>query len=366
MSTTGTAARAPLAPRAPGSPGAAPRRRGAALAVAVVLLAASAAASLFWGARPVDPATVLAVLAGLPSALLDGGWSQVSAGLGIDAAVVHSRIPRTLTAVLAGAALAVAGAGMQGVSRNPLGDPGLLGLTAGAAGAVVLGIGWLGAATTWQFAVLALAGSAVAAALVFGVSRLGGGSPTPAGLALSGAAVNAGCTALTSSVVLALPAVLDRFRFWNIGSVTRAGLADVAVVAPLVLLGVLLVLGGASGLNAMALGDELAHGLGVDLGLQRGLVFTGVVLLSGAATALAGPIAFVGLLVPHAVRRLLGGDHRWIVVLSAVLGPVLLLLADVVGRVLTPPQEIHVGVTTVVLGVPVLLVLLRRGRSVTL
>nr|WP_156270204.1 iron ABC transporter permease [Kocuria sediminis] len=332
---------------------------------ALLLLAVSAAASLFWGARSVDPATVVQVLAGLPAALLDGG-SQLAAGLGIDAAVVQSRVPRTLTAVLVGAALAVAGAGMQGVSRNPLGDPGLLGLTAGASCAVVLGLGWLGLVATWQLTALALTGSAVAAVLVFGSSRLGGGAPTPAGLVLSGAAVSAGFTALTSSVVLSQPAVLDRFRFWSIGSVARAESTDLTAVAPLVLLGVLLVLGGASGLNAMALGDELARGLGVDLGLQRVLVFVGVVLLSGSATALAGPIAFVGLLVPHAVRRFLGGDYRWIVLFSAVLGPALLLLADVLGRVLTPPQEIHVGITTVVLGVPVLLALLRRGRSVTL
>lgn len=362
MSTTTTASPGGLRP----VPGAARRRRGPALGAAALLLAAAATASLFWGTRSVDPSTVVSVLAGLPSALVGGGWSEVSADLGIDAAVVHSRIPRTLTAVLAGAALAVAGAGMQGVSRNPLGDPGLLGLTAGAGAAVVLGIGWLGVAATWQVTALALAGSAVAAVLVFGAARLGGGAPTPAGLVLSGAAVNAGFTALTTSVILALPAVLDRFRFWSIGSVARAETGDLAAVAPLVLLGVLLVLGGASGLNAMALGDDLAHGLGVELGLQRALVFAGVVLLSGSATALAGPIAFVGLLVPHAVRRLLGGDYRWIILFSVVLGPVLLLLADVVGRVLTPPQEIHVGVTTVVLGVPVLLVLLRRGRSVTL
>lgn len=362
MSTPTTASPGGLRP----VPGAAPRRRGPALVAAALLLAAAAAASLFWGARAVDPSTVVSVLAGLPAALLGGGWSEVSAGLGIDAAVVHSRIPRTLTAVLVGAALAVAGAGMQGVSRNPLGDPGLLGLTAGAGAAVVLGIGWLGVTATWQVTALALAGSTAAAALVFGATRLGGGAPTPAGLVLSGAAVNAGFTALTTSVILALPAVLDRFRFWSIGSVARAETGDLAAVAPLVLLGVLLVLGGASGLNAMALGDELAHGLGVELGLQRALVFAGVVLLSGSATALAGPIAFVGLLVPHAVRRLLGGDYRWIVLFSVVLGPVLLLVADVLGRLLTPPQEIHVGVTTVVLGVPVLLVLLRRGRSVTL
>ncbi|MGX5359614.1 FecCD family ABC transporter permease [Kocuria sp. KH4] len=360
MSSTSTAS-----PAAPRVPGAAQRRRGLALLAALLLLAVCAAASLFWGARSVDPATVVQVLAGLPTALLDGG-PQLTAGLGIDAAVVQSRVPRTLTAVLVGAALAVAGAGMQGVSRNPLGDPGLLGLTAGASCAVVLGLGWLGVVATWQLTALALTGSAVAAVLVFGSSRLGGGAPTPAGLVLSGAAVSAGFTALTTSVVLSRPAVLDSFRFWSIGSVARAEGTDLTAVAPLVLLGVLLVLGGASGLNAMALGDELARGLGVDLGLQRVLVFVGVVLLSGSATALAGPIAFVGLLVPHAVRRFLGGDYRWIVLFSAVLGPALLLLADVLGRVLTPPQEIHVGVTTVVLGVPVLLALLRRGRSVTL
>jgi iron complex transport system permease protein len=360
VSSTSTAS-----PAASRVPGAAQRRRGLALLAALLLLAVCAAASLFWGARSVDPATVVQVLAGLPAALLDGG-SQLTAGLGIDAAVVQSRVPRTLTAVLVGAALAVAGAGMQGVSRNPLGDPGLLGLTAGASCAVVLGLGWLGVVATWQLTALALTGSAVAAVLVFGSSRLGGGAPTPAGLVLSGAAVSAGFTALTTSVVLSRPAVLDSFRFWSIGSVARAEGTDLTAVAPLVLLGVLLVLGGASGLNAMALGDELARGLGVDLGLQRVLVFVGVVLLSGSATALAGPIAFVGLLVPHAVRRFLGGDYRWIVLFSAVLGPALLLLADVLGRVLTPPQEIHVGVTTVVLGVPVLLALLRRGRSVTL
>lgn len=349
----------------PRAPGAARRHRGAALLAAAALLLASCTASLFWGARAVDPATVASVLAALPGALLDGG-AQVPAGTGIDAAVVHSRIPRTLTALLAGAALAVAGAGMQGVSRNPLGDPGLLGLTAGAAAGVVLAIGALGATATWQLTLSALLGSTVAAVLVFGVSRIGGSAPTPAGLVLSGAAVSAGFTALTTSAVLALPAVLDRFRFWSIGSVARAETTDLAGAAPLVAAGLLLVLAGSSGLNAMALGEELAHGLGVRLGLQRTLVFTGVVLLSGAATALAGPIAFVGLMVPHAVRRLLGGDYRWIVAFSAVLGPVLLLLADVVGRVVAPPQEIHVGVTTVVLGVPVLLVLLRRGRSTSL
>lgn len=333
------------------------------LAVAVVVLITATAASLFWGSRSIDPGTVTWVLTRVP-AIVMGQDSGASAD--IEAAVVLNRIPRTLTAILVGAALAVAGAGMQGVSRNPLGDPGLLGLSSGAAAGVVFGLGWLGVHTSWQIAVSALIGSTVAALLVFGTAQLGGGAPTPVGLTLSGAAVNAGFVAVTSAVVLTNQAVLERFRYWNVGSVSRTDTADLTVAAPLIALGLALVLVGAAGLNAMALGDELAHGLGVNLGLQRTTVFLGVVILAGAATAIAGPIAFVGLLIPHAIRRVVGGDYRWVITVSMVAGPVLLLIADTVGRVVAPPQEIYVGITTVVLGVPVLLVLLRRKKGVTL
>ncbi|WP_144790991.1 iron ABC transporter permease [Kocuria palustris] len=333
-----------------------------ALALSLVLVTGAAAASLFLGSRSVDPAVVSEVLLRVPGMLLgsDPGGAE-----DIETAVVLSRVPRTITAILVGAALAVAGAGLQGVSRNPLGDPGLLGLSSGAAAGVVIGLGWLGAATSWAMGLAALAGTLVAAALVFGLSQLGG-SPTPVGLTLSGAAVNAGCVAVTSSIVLTRPEVLDRFRYWNVGSVTRADASDLAAALPLVPAGLALVVLGCSGLNALALGDDLAHGLGVDLRVQRLIVFAGVVLLVGAATAAAGPISFVGLLIPHAIRRLVGGDYRWIVVLCLLLGPALLLLADALGRVIAPPQEVYVGIMTVVLGVPVLLVLLRRGREVSL
>ncbi|MDO5618683.1 FecCD family ABC transporter permease [Kocuria sp.] len=333
------------------------------LAVAVILVITATAASLFWGSRSIDPSTVSAVLARVPEILMG---QDTGASADMDTAVVLNRIPRTLTAILVGAALAVAGAGMQGVSRNPLGDPGLLGLSSGAAAGVVLGLGWLGIHTSWQIALAALLGSTVAALLVFGISQIGGGAPTPIGLTLSGAAVNAGFVAVTSAVVLTNQAVLERYRYWNVGSVARTDTTDLLTAAPLILAGVLLVLVGASGLNAMALGDDLAHGLGVNLGLQRATVFLGVVILAGSATAVAGPIAFVGLLIPHTIRRLVGGDYRWIITLSLLLGPALLLIADTLGRVVAPPQEIYVGVTTVVLGVPVLLVLLRRGKGMTL
>lgn len=346
----------------PASPApAAPAAPWAALVGAIGLAAAAVLGSLFWGARSIEPAVVAEVLVRLPRLLLgdDPGTAP-----DIETAVVLARVPRTLTAVLAGAALAVAGAGLQGVSRNPLGDPGLLGLTSGAAAGIVIGLGWLGVSTSWQMGAAALAGTVAAAVLVFGLSQLGGAAATPLSLTLSGAAVNAGFLSLTQAIVLTRPDVLDRFRHWSIGSVSRADAGDLSAALPLVLAGLALVIGGSSGLNAMALGDDLAHGLGVDLRTQRVLVFTGTVLLVGAATAAAGPIAFVGLLIPHLVRRTVSGDHRWIVALCLPLGPALLLIADVIGRVVAPPQEISVGVMTVAVGVPVLLVLLRRGRTV--
>lgn len=351
MSRVGTPARAT---------GAAP---WTALGLSVVLLTAAGLASLFWGSRTVDPTVVAEVLTRIPGILL-GADSGASAD--IETAVVLSRVPRTITAVLVGAALAVAGAGLQGISRNPLGDASLLGLNSGAAAGIVIGLGWFGATTSWEMGGAALIGTAVAAALVFGLSQLGGATASPVGLVLSGAAVNAGFIAVTSAIVLTNSQVLDRFRYWNVGSVSRADATDLAAALPLILTGLALVIVGSSGLNAMALGDDLAHGLGVDLRLQRLIVFAGVVLLAGAATAAAGPIAFVGLLIPHTVRRLVGGDYRWIVVLCLLLGPALLLTADVIGRIIAPPQEIYVGIMTVVLGVPMLLVLLRRGKGVSL
>lgn len=335
----------------------------AALLLSLALAAGAGLASLLLGSRSIDPAVVAEVLRRLPGMVLgqdDGGAAD------LETAVVLSRVPRTVTAVLVGAALAVAGAGIQGVSRNPLGDPGLLGLNSGAAAGIVIGLGWFGASSSWELSIASLLGTLLAAALVFGISQLGGAAPTPVGLVLSGAAVNAGFAAVTSAIVLTRSDVLDRFRYWSVGSVSRADLSDLAAVLPLIAIGLALVVFGASGLNAMALGDDLAHGLGVDLRLQRLIVFAGVVLLAGAATAAAGPVGFVGLLIPHAIRRVVGGDYRWIVGLSLLLGPALLLLADVLGRVIAPPQEVYAGIMTVALGVPVLLVLLRRGRGVSL
>ncbi|GAA1658625.1 FecCD family ABC transporter permease [Citricoccus zhacaiensis] len=331
------------------------------LALPALVLVFACLAALAFGARHVDPGTTLEAL----GAFLTGRGDAAAAD--IDAAAALSRIPRTITAVLVGAALAVSGVALQGATRNPLGDAGLLGLTAGASLAVALGLGIGISAGLAGVMVLAILGTLVAAAVVYTVasaaSRLGGGTggtPGPLSLVLAGAAVTAGCTAVTSALLILSPAVLERFRFWTVGSVARSSLEDAAWLAPVIAVGILMVFVAAPGLDALALGDELAHGLGSHPERLRMVLLGATVLLTAAATALAGPVVFVGLLVPHALRRFRPASTRVLVLGCALWGAVLLVLADLAGRLVVAPQEIHVGVTTVVIGVPVLLLLLRR------
>lgn len=333
-------------------------RSAAFVLVPLVLLMIVCLAALALGARAVDPATTLQVLL---------GGTDGSAAEGIDAAAVLSRIPRTVTAGLVGAALGVTGAALQGATRNPLGDPSLLGLSAGAMLAVAAGLALGVPATLVPITGLAVAGTLVAAVVVYAVagtaSRMAagtGGAPGPLSLVLAGAAITAGCTALTTALLVLFPSVLDRFRFWTVGSVARTSLEDAALLAPLILLGILVVVLCAPGLDALSLGDELAHGLGARPVRTRVLLLGSAVVLTAAAVALAGPVGFVGLMVPHALRRFHPPTTRVLVFGCALWGAVLLVAADLFGRLVVAPQEIHIGVTTVVLGVPVLLVLLRR------
>ena len=343
-----------------------PNRAVVGTAVSVALLLIAIAGSLFIGARTVDPLVVWSALTALPGQILSGDLAAALAPgstASMDEVVVAARVPRTITAILVGAALAVAGAGLQGATRNPLGDPGLLGLTAGAALGVVLGLALAPAVSPSIVSLFAVAGALVAGLVVTGAGRLGADSGT--GLVLAGAAVTAGCTAVTSSLVIALPGVLDRFRFWGLGSVDRSGIPEIGAALPFILLGLVLVLAGAATLDALALGDDLARGLGVGPAAGRAVVLAGVIILSGVATALAGPIAFLGLLVPHLLRRLVGVGNRVVLGLSLVIGPVVLLIADTVGRIIAPPGEIAVGMMTVAIGVPFLIALLRAGQGVS-
>jgi iron complex transport system permease protein len=255
---------------------------------------------------------------------------------------------------------------MQGATRNPLGDPSLLGLTGGASLAMAVGLA-LGMPATAPLALTTAAlGTLGAAVLVYAcaaaATRLSGtpGAPSPIALVLAGAAVTAGTTAITTALLVISPTARDRLRFWSIGTVARAELSEALTLAPVILAGVLLAVAVSSGLDALALGDDLAHGLGSSPARVRGALLVAVVVLTSAAVALAGPVAFVGLLIPHALRRFRPPTMRLMVIGCALWGGVLVIGADLLGRTVAAPAEVHLGVTTVLLGVPVLLLLLRR------
>ncbi|WP_240034722.1 FecCD family ABC transporter permease [Glaciihabitans arcticus] len=272
------------------------------------------------------------------------------------------RVPRTIIGLLAGAALAVAGGIMQGLTRNPLADPGLLGVNAGASLFVVLGITFLGVTAASGYIWFAFAGAAAATVLVYAVGSGRRGSPTPVTLTLSGAAVTAVLTSAITLVLLSNLDTLNQYRFWSVGSLVGRDLSAVSVVVPFLGLGLLLAAIVSRMLNVLALGDDVARGLGQNVMLARVLAGIAIVILCGGATAIAGPIVFVGLVVPHIVRRFTGPDYRWILAYSVLLGPILLVLADVVGRLIVQPTELEAGIVVAFLGAPMLIALVRRSR----
>lgn len=318
------------------------------LSVTVGALALLCVASVAFGVRTVSITELLSGLAG------DTGT--------VSEAAVVARIPRTVLAVMIGAALAISGTAMQAVTRNPLADPGILGVSAGAALAVVIGIAFFGLVNPYATMGLAITGSAVAAVFVYTVGSLGRGGATPLKLALAGAATAAALGSLVSAILLPRVDVMETFRFWQIGGVGGATWDRILVVLPVLLLGALICLITAPGMNSLALGDDLAHGLGENVFRTRLIASGGAVILCGAATAIAGPIAFVGLVIPHFCRLLVGTDHRWLVPFSAVAGACLLVLSDVIGRVVARPAEIDVGIITALIGAPFFIWIVRRQR----
>lgn len=349
-----TATSVSTATRPAGSTGrAAPRVRLRVIAAALVVggIVVACVASVAFGSRVVGLHEVLRAFDG--AAGDDPSIAQ---------AAVRSRVPRTVLGLVVGAALGVAGALMQGVTRNPLADPGILGINNGAALAVVLGISTGGLTSITQYIWLALLGAAVTAVAVYAIGSAGRGGATPLRLALAGAAVAAALSSLVTALLLPRPDVVNQYRFWQIGGLGGARLPELAQVAPLLLVGAALALVVPRALNALALGDDVAVALGQRVGAVRVLAGLGAVLLAGTATALAGPIGFVGLVVPHVARLVAGADYRWIVPLSAGLGAMLLVAADVIGRVATRPSDIEVGIVTAVLGGPFFIALVRRQR----
>ncbi|QES52678.1 iron ABC transporter permease [Streptomyces venezuelae] len=279
--------------------------------------------------------------------------------------VVHDlRIPRTLLGLMVGTGLGLSGAVMQALTRNPLAEPGILGVNAGAAAAVVSAISFLGATSLNEFVWYAFAGAAVVSVVVY---VLGGSrSATPVRLALAGTAASAALVGYINAVQIMDNTAMDKLRFWTVGSLASATMETVRQVAPFLLAGALLALALGRPLNAMAMGDDTARALGTHLTRTRIAAMIAITLLCGAATAACGPIVFIGLMVPHLVRAFTGPDMRWVLAYSAVLSPVLLLGADVIGRIVTRPAELQVGIVTALLGGPVFIYLVRRKRMAQL
>lgn len=281
-------------------------------------------------------------------------------------AVVEKRVPRTVAGLLVGAALGIAGAVAQGVTRNPLADPGILGVNQGAALAVVVGITVFGAVGSVQYMWFAWVGGALAAVVVWAVSSGGREGATPAKLSLAGAALSAALAGLVSAVLLIRQDALDALRFWQVGALAGRGPDVLLPVLPVLVVALLAGLASGRVLNLFALGDDTAAGLGMRVGRARLVAALIVVALAGGATAVAGPIAFVGLVVPHIVRLLAGVDYRWILAFSAPVGAAFLVAADVVARVVARPGEVQVGVVVAVVGAPVFIAIVRRMRVVGL
>ncbi|WP_328472671.1 iron ABC transporter permease [Actinoplanes sp. NBC_00393] len=295
------------------------------------------------------------------------GWSDVTAAFGgtdetLNHAAVVKRIPRTVLAALVGAALALSGAVMQGVTRNPLADPGILGVNMGAMLAIAVGMVTIGLYTATAYIWVAIAGAAVSTLFVYAVGSLGRGGATPLKIALAGAATSAALASMVTAVVLPRGDIAENFQSWQVGGVGGATWESIGQVLPFLIAGLVICLLCARALNSLALGDELAAGLGERVALVRGVAALGAVVLCGAATAVAGPIAFVGLIVPHVCRLLVGLDHRWLLPFATLVGAALLTGADVVGRVVNRPDEIEAGIITALIGAPFFIYIVRRQK----
>jgi iron complex transport system permease protein len=323
--------------------------RVAGLPLAATVLGAVVLLSIAVGAKALPLGDVIRALLG------DDGSES--------AAIVREvRLPRTVLGLAVGVGLGLAGALMQALTRNPLADPGIFGIEAGAAAAIVTAISVLGLTEPRAYVWFAFAGAAGASVLVYALGSRGRGGAAPVRLALAGTAVAAALIAFTHAVTLLDQQAFDQYRHWAVGSLAGRDLQILADVGPFLAAGVVLAFALARPLNALALGDDSGRALGARVGRTRALGALAVTLLCGGATAVAGPIVFVGLVIPHAARALVGPDQRWVLAYSALLAPILLLGADIVARIVVSPAELEVGIVTALIGAPVFIAIVRRRR----
>ena len=287
-------------------------------------------------------------------------------GAGSDEAhyiVWELRVPRTVAGLVVGAALGVAGALIQAFTRNPLADPGILGVNAGAAFSVAVGVAFFGAGAVTEYVWFAFAGALVVTVAVYLIGNAGRGGADPIRLTLAGVALGAVLSGITTGLTLSNPAAFDRMRSWNAGTLLGRGFDVMGPVLPFIAIGLVLALMISPALNSAALGEDHARSQGVNMSRIRLIVIIAVTLLAGSATAIAGPISFVGLMVPHIIRWVVGPDQRIIMAGAILVSPILLLTSDILGRLLVLPSEMPVGIVTAFVGAPVLVILVRRRHA---
>lgn len=315
----------------------------------LILLLLCGLASLAFGARIVSFDDVI-------NALIHSEKST------LNEIVVSERIPRTVFGIIAGAALGVSGALMQAITRNPIADPSILGVNTGASLFVVIGISFFNLGSSSGYIVFALVGATITSIFVYGIGSMGYGGATPIKLALAGAATSAALSSLVSAIILPRTEVMNAFRFWQVGSISGATWQGISAVLPFIVIGLIIAIIISPALDTLALGDDAAVGLGVRTGVVRLVGAIAGILLCGATTALAGPIAFIGLMVPHVMRLFCGPNLRLIIPMSAIGGAILLTTSDVIGRLIGSPSELEAGIITAFLGAPILIILAKKAK----
>ena len=280
----------------------------------------------------------------------------------LEAAIIFQRIPRTVFGILAGGALGISGALMQSITRNPIADPSILGVNTGASLFVVAGIAFFNITVAYQYIWLGITGAGVTAVFVYSVASMGKDGATPLKLALSGSAVSIVLGSLVSTIMLPNNRVMEAFRFWQVGSIGSATWENIMLISPFLIVGFIISMFISGYLNNLALGDEAATALGTNVVMTRTIGALASVLLCGATTALAGPIGFVGLIIPHIIRLIFGSEMIKMLPLSFLGSALLMLISDVIGRIISLPGETEVGIVTAVLGAPIFILAIRKGR----
>ena len=280
----------------------------------------------------------------------------------LEAAIISQRIPRTVFGILAGGALGISGALMQSITRNPIADPSILGVNTGASLFVVAGIAFFNITVAYQYIWLGITGAGVTAVFVYSVASMGKDGATPLKLALSGSAVSIVLGSLVSTIMLPNNRIMEAFRFWQVGSIGSATWENIMLISPFLIVGFITSMFISGYLNNLALGDEAATALGTNVVMTRAIGALASVLLCGATTALAGPIGFVGLIIPHIIRLIFGSEMSKMLPLSFLGSALLMLISDVIGRIISLPGETEVGIITAVLGAPVFILAIRKGR----